>query len=101
MSVDNIMDFDATSVSITPKCGLHDEVLEVSGRPTLTSEPHTDEGGEIVGWFVDLGEFACPTIEQEMRYRDYRAMSQSVLDDLYERDGASWYMAVTMEVKFT
>ncbi len=83
---------DATLVSITPMCGLHSTQLEVSGRPTLTSEPNTDEDGSIVGWFVDLSEFACPVVG---RVIDVLITDQSI-DNVMDQDNESWYMEVQL-----
>jgi hypothetical protein len=99
MSVDNVYDLDATSVSIRPMCGHHNVQLEVSGRPTLTSEPNTDEDGEVVGWFVDLSEFACPELSGDLEgLGPITVVHTRQVDQMITTDNESWYMQVQLEV---
>ncbi len=104
MSVDNVMDFDATSVSITPKCGLHNVVLDhIGSRPTLYPESETDEDGGVTEWFVDLSEFGCPEAGKFINNMEQRlpqgGLTEAAIDKFIETDNESWYMAVQLEVR--
>ncbi len=98
MSVDRVMDFDATSVSVVPKCGYHNEQLVCGDdyRPFLFPEKETVDG-EVIEWFVDLSEFSCPVTLKALA--DTSSFTDDELDDLFTKDQSSWYMSVSIDVR--
>ncbi len=105
MSVDNTMDVDAKQVLVRPRCGLHDRDLELIGsRPVLYKEADFEEPGNQ--WWVDLSEFACPSLSEDLRRHEMVTVSLGSIriharqvDDLIIKDNESWYMAVQLEVR--
>ena len=99
MSVDRVMDFDAESVSVVPKCGYHDELLVCGDdyRPFLFPEKETEEDGAVTEWFVDLSEFSCPVTLKALE--DTSSFTDDELDELFTKDQGSWYMSVSIDVR--
>jgi hypothetical protein len=92
------MDFDATSVSIVPKCGFHnvDLICGDDYRPFLFPEKETVDA-EVTEWFVDLSEFSCPVTSKALS--DTSSLTDDELDTLFTADQGSWYMSVAIDVR--
>ena len=97
MSDDNILDFDAENVSVSPWCHYHDARLFSDRAPMSEADPETSE------YEMDLSWSGCPKMTGWEHNWEFGSMEYEMdtgqLDAEYEKCQNSWYTKVSILVR--